>query len=279
MKQADSKDGMKQQPDITVIVATHKPYRMPTDSMYLPLHVGAALHPEVTATIEGASPDNTGTHISDRNDFYSELTGLYWLWKNNRSNYKGLVHYRRHLGTRKNHSVSSKDPFDKILTKKEALELFQHTDILLAKRRNYYIETVASHYEHTLEKRHLDVCREIIQEQCPEYLGAWDKTMHSRGAHMFNMFIMKEELFDSYCAWMFPILFELEKRIDPKQYDAFHARFIGRVSEMLLDPWITTHGYSYVELPVVSPEPINWRKKITSFLMAKFFGKKYTKSF
>ena len=26
---------------VTVVVATHKPYAMPADSLYLPLHVGA----------------------------------------------------------------------------------------------------------------------------------------------------------------------------------------------------------------------------------------------
>ena len=63
-------------PIITVGVATHKPYRMPSDSMYLPLHVGAALHPEVCPDMMG---DDTGENISDRNGHYSELTGLYWL--------------------------------------------------------------------------------------------------------------------------------------------------------------------------------------------------------
>lgn len=33
--------------DICIAVATHKAYRMPEDSMYLPLQVGKALHPDV----------------------------------------------------------------------------------------------------------------------------------------------------------------------------------------------------------------------------------------
>lgn len=58
--------------DICIAVATHKAYRMPEDSMYLPLQVGKALHPDVDL---GFACDNTGDNISDRNAYYSERTG------------------------------------------------------------------------------------------------------------------------------------------------------------------------------------------------------------
>lgn len=32
---------------ICIAVAAHKPYRMPADSMYMPMHVGKALHPDI----------------------------------------------------------------------------------------------------------------------------------------------------------------------------------------------------------------------------------------
>ena len=96
---------------------------------------------------------------------------------------------------------------------------------------------------------------------------------------MFNMFIMKKEILNDYCDWLFDILFELEKRADSSKYDSFHARFYGRVSELLLDVWINTNGYKYKEVKVISMEKVNWWKKGTSFLKAKFLGKKYEKSF
>ena len=96
---------------------------------------------------------------------------------------------------------------------------------------------------------------------------------------MFNMFIMKKDIMDKYCEWLFDILFELEKRVDTSQYDNFHARFYGRVSELLLDVWLNKNGYQYKEVPVLNMEKVNWFKKGTSFLKAKFFGKKYGKSF
>ena len=38
---------------IRIAVAMHKPYRTPDDPAYLPLHVGAALHPDVLPGIQG----------------------------------------------------------------------------------------------------------------------------------------------------------------------------------------------------------------------------------
>ena len=52
---------------ICVAVAAHKPYRMPDDAMYLPLHVGAALHPNVVVA-DNAAGDDTGENISRLND-------------------------------------------------------------------------------------------------------------------------------------------------------------------------------------------------------------------
>ena len=63
---------------VKIVVATHKKYAMPNDEMYLPLHVGATLHPDIDL---GYQKDNVGENISQKNDSYSELTGLYWAWK------------------------------------------------------------------------------------------------------------------------------------------------------------------------------------------------------
>ena len=93
------------------------------------------------------------------------------------------------------------------------------------------------------------------------------------------MFIMKKEILDEYCTWLFSILFELEKRVDVSKYDEFHARFFGRISEVLLNVWINKNKLDYKEVKVIDIEKINWLKKGMSFLMAKFTGKKYRKSF
>lgn len=96
---------------------------------------------------------------------------------------------------------------------------------------------------------------------------------------MFNMMIMKKNIMDSYCEWLFPILSELEKKIDSSGYSTFQARYYGRVSEILINVWIEKNKYKYYTCPTVNIEKLDWNRKIKSFINAKFRGIKYDSSF
>lgn len=260
--------------NIKILIAAHKEYQMPEDKIYLPLHVGAEGKKDL-----GYQKDNTGDNISKKNPFFCELTGLYWAWKNLDVDYIGLVHYRRYFTLSKKRMKTEEEKFKNVLTSKEVNELLKDTNIILPKKRKYYIENLYDHYKHTMYIEPLDETRKILEEKYPEYIEEFDKLHKRTSAHMFNMFIMKKEILDQYCNWLFDILFELEKRCDPKQYDNFHARYLGRISELLLDVWINTNKLDYKEVKVIDIEKVNWLKKGWSFLKAKFVGEKYGKSF
>lgn len=261
--------------NIKVIVATQKKYQMPEENMYVPVQVGT----EGKEKIEDYIQDNKGDNISSKNPYFCELTGLYWAWKNLDVDYIGLVHYRRYFTNVKRIPKQEEEKFKYILSEDDAQKILESTDIILPKKRKYYIENLYSHYEHTMYIEPLNETRKIIEEKCPEYLEEFDKLHKRTSAHMFNMFIMKKEILNEYCTWLFDILFELEKRIDVTKYDAFHARFFGRISELLLDVWINKNNLKYEEVKVMNMQKVNWWKKGTSFLKAKFTGKKYEKSF
>lgn len=261
--------------NIKVIVAAHKKYQMPENEMYIPVQVGA----EGKEKIEGYTQDNTGDNISSKNPYFCELTGLYWVWKNLDADFIGIVHYRRYFTNAKKIPKEENEKFKIVLTQNDAKNILENSDVILPKKRNYYIENLYSHYEHTMYVETLDETRKIIEERYPEYLGEFDKLHKRTSAHMFNMFIMKKEILNEYCTWLFDILFELEKRTDASKYDSFHARFYGRISELLLDVWINKNQIKYEEVKVMDMQKINWWKKGTSFLRAKFTGKKYEKSF
>ena len=250
---------------VKIIVATHKKYWMPSDSMYLPVHVGAAGKDSI-----GYQRDDEGDNVSQKNANYCELTGLYWAWKNIDADYIGLAHYRRHFSNGKRFG----DKKEKVIGQEDLEGKLKETDIILPNPRNYWIETNYSQYAHAHHAVDLDTTREILSEKYPEYIAAWDSRMKKTVGHRFNMFIMKKDLFDEYCEWLFDILFELESRLDISSYDKNDSRVFGFVSERLLDVWIETKGYKYLNMPYVFMENQNWFVKGGNFIKRKIRGDK-----
>lgn len=264
--------------NVKIVVATHKKYPMPKDEIYIPLHVGAEGKTDDNGNELnlGYTKDNTGDNISALNSGFCELTALYWAWKNLDADYIGLAHYRRHFSSNGRN----------VITSNELTPMIEKYKVIVPKKRRYYIETLYSHYEHTHDKNHLDKIRTIINEQCPEYVEAFDKVMKQRSGYMFNMMIMEKRLLNEYCKWLFDILFELRGRIDASGLSFFQGRFYGRVSELLFNVWLERMIESgklrktdIAELPCMYTEKIDWWKKGTSFLRAKFLHEKYSASF
>lgn len=249
------------QKDIKIAVATHKPYWMPQDPMYLPMQAGNALHPS-----SDYAGDDTGDNISAKNPGYCELTCLYWMWKNMPNEVLGLVHYRRHfrasrLIPRRTRSVLSQYQLQGLLVR---------TDVILPKKRHYIIETNATQYARAHHEKDLKIVRQIISERTPAYLSTFDHVMRQRSGHRFNMMIMKRTQLDAYCSWLFPILEEAEKRIDTTRYDKYNQRVYGFLGERLLDVWIQHNEVRFLELPWISLESQHWPSKISRFLIRHF---------
>ncbi|WP_321995069.1 DUF4422 domain-containing protein [Clostridium butyricum] len=261
--------------NIKILVATHKKYDMPNDNCYFPIQVGK----EGKKLSLDYQEDNTGDNISYKNKYYCELTGLYWGWKNSNSDYIGLAHYRRHFSNKNLLFRTFNEKSNCVLTDKEIQDLLNKYEVILPKKRKYYIETLYSHYAHTHYADHLDKTREIIKQNYNKYLNNFDKVMNQRSGYMFNMFIMKKELADEYCEWLFDILEKLEEVVDISQYDTFQARLFGRVSELLLNVWLNHKNLLCKEIPLVYMEKINWADKILSFFKAKFEIRKFENSF
>lgn len=255
--------------NIEILVATHKKYQMPNDFMYVPVHVGKENKKEL-----GYIGDNTGDNISLKNPNYCELTAMYWAWKNSKADYLGLSHYRRHFCNKALFMGTTRNKKKNILTSKKTQQLLEEYDAILPRKRNYWIETNFSHYAHAHNGEDLKQTRRVIQIKYPEYVQSFDKIMKKRSAHMFNMLIMKREIFNAYSEWLFDILFQVEKDIDISGYSPYEARVFGYISELLLDVWLDVNKVKYTELPVMFMEKQNWFKKIFDFLKRKFVSKK-----
>lgn len=253
---------------IKILVAAHKKYRMPEDSMYMPIHVGKAGKDSI-----GYPGDDTGENISVSNPRFCELTGIYWAWKNLQADYIGSTHYRRHFtAAGRSGRLRCKDKFGLVLKRGEAEKLLSTCDLIVPNKRKYYIESIRSHFIHlpyTYEKD-LRILEETIQEIAPEYADAFWTVMNRSWAHMFNMFLMKKSLFDAYCEWMFPILFAVDRKIDVSGYTAMEARAVAYFGEFMLDIWCEKNKVPYREVNVMFMEKQSMLVKAWTAFKRKF---------
>ncbi len=217
---------------ISIFTITHVPFNPPKDPIYVPLQVGHATHDDY-----GYLGDDTGDHISEKNQYYSELTGLYWIWKNyTGADYLGLCHYRRFF---LNDSAQ-------LMSESDYLDILSRYDVILSESRqgDFDYRTI---YGRSHDIRNLDMTGEIIKEKYPDYYPTFLEVIADNHCYVGNLFVAPEKLFHAYCEWLFTIFFALEERIDVENYDDYHKRVFGFLSEQLLIVWVKHNRLSYYE--------------------------------
>lgn len=211
---------------------------------YESLQVGALQNQKITELC-----DDSGDNISNKNISYSEVTGLYWIWKNSKEDIVGLTHYRRFFY---NKSISLNKT--NVLNKTKIEKLLKKYDAILPEK-GYINDTLRNSYEKSHVASDLTACQKIIEKLHPEYSESFEKVMNKKSYHAFNMLITKKEIFDDYCEWLFSILFELEKELDLSNRDKYNSRVYGFLSERLLNVWFEKNSnYKVVEKPVYNIE-------------------------
>ena len=189
--------------NIKILVATHKKYKMPADtSVYLPIHVGCEGKKKL-----GFQGDNSGENISVLNPYYCELIGLYWAWKNLECDYLGLVHYRRYFTKMTKGYNESINIDDVILNRFEVEKLLENSEVIVPKRRKYYIETLYSHYDYTFDGTHLDEYMKYTPEQKrrlsfkPGITGLWQISGRSNSKNFDDVVKLDVTYLDGWTIW------------------------------------------------------------------------------
>lgn len=220
---------------VTIFTMTHKKFPAPKDPVYVPLHVGRAGSEDL-----GYPGDHTGDNISDKNCYYGELTGVYWVWKNMRTNgYIGICHYRRYFCTEEG----------RILTGSEYERILSEYDMITSKKLklNYsYFDGYAGDYN----IMDLITVGEVIRQYYPEYYETFERLVHGKGTYFGNMMVCSKRLYDAYCEWLFGIFEKAESRIDASGYDDYHMRVYGFISEFLLMVWAEVNRLKVYECKV-----------------------------
>lgn len=240
--------------ECTFFVVTHKTFDVPKITNYFPIVVG-----NHNVNLENAYYDNSGDNISIKNPNYCELTALYWIWKNYRTDgYIGICHYRRYFI--RNRFIKNEKGF---LTSNDVEKILNKYDIILASPWGWLDMTVKQWFLSTdgKEKDLLEL-RNVIKELYPEYIEDYDEVMDGYMASYLNMMVSSKKWFNEYCQWLFSILFELEKRIDISGYTALEARIFGFLSERLLNVWVKHNKLKVKYVQVLQKEKPFSQKKI-----------------
>lgn len=249
--------------DIKILIACTSPADHPESSILLPIQVGAA---RAAAPLPGMLRDDAGENISDKNPMYCELTAQYWAWKNLDADYYGFCHYRRYF----NFSETSykEDAWGNVsdgAIDAAACALYgldddairgcvEGWDVITTSRKDLrrmpeHFRSVLDQYEKApqLHARDLHTILDIIDEKYPEYSSAAHRHCEGHVTSFCNMYILKKEIFREYCAWMFDVLAEFERRTDMSLYSREALRTPGHLSERLF-------GIFYLHLLEKDPE-------------------------
>lgn len=249
----------------------YKPGRiLPLGDFYQPLFCGQFKGKRKLTGLK----DDQGENISDKNEFYSELTGTYWAWKNTQQEIVGVCHYRRYFTAQSEpwylkfkyfithpfkvqkgpnpliYTNNVKKHLPKILTEKEAVEFLKEHDVVLPTARRFRY-SLQAHYAKYHDIRDLEIVTEILQEKFPEYLNTWEKVLSGNVLYANNMFILKNDLFQQFMEWWFEMLFEFEKREDLESYQGYQRRILGFVAERLLTLWVIHNKLKIKELKLI----------------------------
>lgn len=257
--------------EIKIFSFHYKPGPLVTvDPIYIPIFSGKNGSHKTCMMIG----DDTGENISSKNKYYSELTGIYWAWKNQHADIIGSCHYRRFF-TNKTEPLSYKIKrllyfpiglyrkrfgllytnnlplFEKaILTESEIHEIFDTYDVILPQHRKFRY-SVREHYRRYHDLRDLDLMEAILREKCPEYLPAFESVMSGNRLYANNMFILRKDDYELFMAWWFDILAEFENRIIIADYVGYQQRILGFLAERLLTIWIYHQNFKVKELLVI----------------------------
>lgn len=240
------------------------------EPIYVPIMSGNAL----IAGEKWIQGDDSGEQISLKNPWYSELTGIYWVWKNTHQDITGACHYRRFFTAmpepflyklkrllffpaglyRKRigliYTGNTKLFVPRILKQDELVSLLDKYDAILpqARKLKYSVET---HFNRYHDQNDLHLLESIIREKYPDYLEAFDQVLQGKRLYANNMFVMKDDHYQEFMHWWFDLLFEFERRIDLNHYTEYQKRILGFIAERLLNVWFAKKQLKCVELPVI----------------------------
>ena len=92
------------------------------------------------------------------------------------------------------------------------------------------------------------VMLEAVQMFSPDYMDTVRRMQRGQFYYAYNMFIMRREILEDYCKWLFPILFYCEDHCEERcreKRNAYQSRYIGFLAEHLMSVYFIQHENEY----------------------------------
>ena len=237
-----------------------KDFKFLNDSIITPLQVGAANGTNVCVL-----KDNIGDNISDKNYFYIENTGTYWIWKNVKDvKYKGQMQYRRPL-----EGVNENMNFNEVFSKYKVItcEPFNHpANSRPTKENPMFIPatTVEQGYAFSNCIDDLNIIEMIISIYYPEYKESYNKFI-KKGENLYysNGFVMSSDIYDKYCEFLFGCLEKYQQFVDVSTPQKLKDRVIYNMEVGKYPKHINSQSRS--------EEAIRWQMSIGGFLSERIW--------
>lgn len=272
---------------LKIAVCYHRPAYIPQGDCFIPMWCGKAVAEQITKEGSFLSAkeilwlkqhclgDDEGDNISALNRKYSEVSALYWLWKNyNRignPDYLGILQYRRLFLPDSSFFAPAKPDYynqiyiesfsneiqQKISLNEQTLQnlLTKYEGIFAAndtgKTLRYYQE---NHYSQNPKYYHEIL--NIINHSAPKFAEAATRYDRETWHAWSNCFVMKKEHFFAYCEFLFPILQKIDE-FAKDDYDSLNTeqqRIPGYAAETLLGiywTYLKSQGCKFCNLPLI----------------------------
>ncbi len=196
--------------------------------------------------------DNTDDNISSLNEYYTELTGEYWAWKNSDADILGFCHYRRWYV--KNLKLDKIDENDILADLKNHDIILPHHLKFNKTIYEFQKEVNLRHPDYDVEYEDYVQIESILEKYSPDYLEAYREVMYGDRLYFNNMFICKRELANEYFEWLFYVLEKIMNEFELEKYESRDKRIVGFISERLLTTFIVKNKLKIKEYYIYNDE-------------------------
>lgn len=254
---------------VKIYISYHKAVKLFKSEILQPIYAGANLASFISKEINSVDsdwllkntlPDNEGDNISSLNRFFCEMTTIYWAWKNQESqgypDYIGHMLYRKHLNFKKltTSSIERTPGLERFPEKYQSEYGFNDSDILRVLKDTHkaayfcapvknnisvYDQWVQTDPKFGLDTKILDYAINYILKNHQQYASACNKYFNGFEHYWGNCFLMRRDIFERYCEFVFDVLFSIYKNFDISKKNIAGARVVGHVAERLLGVFIT----------------------------------------